>query len=86
LYFDGALLDPPAPARSNASVNPARIVSAPAMVTGNLRIASSIRSGQPKQADLEVSCLDGCCPASHSMSPSCKKRNDQSFATTNISD
>jgi hypothetical protein len=49
-YFDGALADAPAAARSNGSVDPKRITSAPA-VARYLDIASSIWSGttQTKQ-------------------------------------
>jgi hypothetical protein len=49
-YFDGALAEAPATARSNGSVDPKRIASAPAMVR-HLDIASSIWFGttQTKQ-------------------------------------
>jgi hypothetical protein len=49
-YFDGALAEAPASARSNGSVDPERITSAPAMVR-YLGIASSIWFGttQTKQ-------------------------------------
>jgi hypothetical protein len=54
-YFDGALAEAPASARSNASVDPDRITSAPTIVT-YLDIASSIWFGDnPNKTELQVS-------------------------------
>jgi hypothetical protein len=61
-YFDGALAEAPASARSNASVDPERITSAPTMVR-HLDIASSIWSGTPKQ-NRTAGFANGCCPVS----------------------
>jgi hypothetical protein len=99
LYFEGALADAPASARSNVESD-AETASTAIMMTRHLDIASSIRFGttqtkqtvkqtdRPKQIVKnrpDVSSLNGCCPATRNMIPSGEWRNNQSIIARKIS-